>query len=109
MQAMNNRVSLLMLPVWVCTLISFSSAFTFRKVLDEEEPALAGTDYIEIAVAVDIYHRDLHPPAHTAAVVDYMFDPFARLTRRGGGRGGGWWPGILIPVHAKRLLFAGIA
>src|SRR5262249_51165692 len=82
--------------------------FAFRKVLDEEESALAGTDYIEIAVPVDIYHRDLHPPAHAAAVVDYMFDPLD-CRRLPPSHGGGVGPDEFIPINAQRLLFAGIA
>ena len=66
----------------------------FREVFDEEEPALAGTDYIEIAVAVDIDHGKLHPSTHPAAIVDHMFDPL-HLPRRSAGRslrGGGHLP-----------------
>src|SRR6476619_4277340 len=99
MHAMNDRVSLVMLPV--CPVIRSSKlAFALCQVLDEEKPALAGTDYIEIAVAVDIYHRDLHPSAHAAAIVDDMFDPLAGLACR---------RDIFIPIDAQRLLFAGIA
>ena len=55
----------------------------FREVLDEEEPALAGTDYIEIAVAVDIDHGNLHAGADPAAVLDDVPHP---LAGRPGGR-----------------------
>src|SRR5688500_20004733 len=68
-----------------------------REVLDQEDSAFAGTDYIEIPVAVDIYHRNLHAGTHPAAIVDDVADPLPLLRSR-----------EFIAVRAKRLLFVGV-
>src|SRR5687767_9228542 len=80
-----------------------------RDVLDQEQPALAGAHHVEIAVAIDVDDRDLHPAAHAAAVVDKMADPLhLRRLRPCSARRGGLEHPELVPVDPERLVLARI-
>ena len=73
--------------------------FRFVRFSTKNKPLFPGTDQIEIAVAIHIDDRNLHPSAHPPAVVDDVPDPL------GPGRAFS----ELVPVHAERLLLARVA
>src|SRR5688572_5337376 len=73
-----------------------------REVLCQKQPALPRTHHVEIAVAIDVDDRNLHPAAHTPAEINQVSDPFhlSGVAARHGT--------VFIPVDSERLTFAGI-
>jgi Protein kinase domain len=51
------------------------------QVLRQEQPRLSGADDVHIAVAIDVPHRHLQPPAALAAVIDGVARPGHRVLR----------------------------
>src|ERR1017187_2698294 len=73
---------------------------SFGQVLKYKEAALAPDGEVEIAIAVDIRHGNLHAPAHAASVVDNMPRPHYTLAV--------FRLMVLVPINAQRVALAGI-
>ena len=59
------------------------------KILEEKQTGLPGNDDVQIAVSIDVRHRDLHPPSCPGTVVDEVFYPLKTAID---------WE-IFVPVH----------
>src|SRR4029450_3197831 len=75
-----------------------------RAVPPKKQPALPRADHIQIAIAVDVDDRDLHPAAHPAAEVDDVAHPL----ESGGTASRRSARPVLEPIDAERFAFAWI-
>src|ERR1700722_5344219 len=74
-----------------------SSTSPAREVFKYKQTRLAAHGQIQVAVAIEIRHADLHARADAASVIDHMFDPFdGAVFRRT----------VFVPINSQRLAFA---